>query len=77
MLDTAQSNRALKVLLLANLLINIFSKIILILYRLLANLVRKTIEVNDMVVCEAIINNVQILEECLAVDCMKYFLKFE
>jgi hypothetical protein len=43
--------------------------------RLLENLLKKAIELNDTELCFCIINNVQILEEYQAVDCLKYFLK--
>ena len=36
---------------------------------------KKAIELNDTELCFCIINNVQILEEYQAVDCLKYFLK--
>jgi hypothetical protein len=41
---------------------------------LVSNLLRKSIENNDFELCSTILNNVQILEEDLAVDCIKYFL---
>jgi len=43
--------------------------------KLLKNLFDKSIEINDTELCFALINNVQILEESQAVDCIKYFLK--
>lgn len=51
-------------------LINLF-----LICRLLENLLKKAIELNDIELCYCIINNVQLLEEYQAVDCLKYFLK--
>jgi hypothetical protein len=44
--------------------------------RLLENLLKKAIELNDTQMCHCIIRNVQILEEYQAVDCLRYFLKY-
>ncbi len=41
----------------------------------MANLFKKAIELNDKELCFVLINNVQILEESQAVDCIKFFLK--
>lgn len=43
--------------------------------KLLENLLKKAIELNDTEMCYCIITNVQLLEENHAVDCLKYFLK--
>lgn len=44
--------------------------------RLLENLLKKAIDSNDIDLGYTFINNVQILEEPQAVDCLKFFLKF-
>ena len=44
-------------------------------FRLIETLFKKSIEINDIELCITLINNVQILEEVHAVECLKYFLK--
>lgn len=43
--------------------------------KLMANLFKRSIEVNDIEMCFVLINSVQILEESQAVDCIKFFLR--
>ena len=44
-------------------------------FRLVENLFKKSIEINDNELCITLISNVQILEEVHAVECLKYFLR--